>query len=285
MVLSRNLSIRRILVAVDGSPQSLAAVGAAVELGRKLEAELHGLFVEDIDLLQLAASPFAREFLLPTAKETPLNQTGMERILKAQAEQAQKALSDAAEKAKISWTFRVVRGSVASEVLAAAASCDLLTLGWRGWSLARRPRIGSTASAAVSKAMPAMLLSELGTISDLPVVVCYDGSASMRTAVLAAAELAQIGAQDLRVILLSEPHSWENLRREIANLLAEKPIQPKLTYASSDDRAKLYQAIRRELPALLILPDGKSSLPLELVTKLADEVDFSVLFLGEASTS
>lgn len=285
MVLSRNLSIRRILVAIDGSPQSLAAVGAAVELGRKLEAELHGLFVEDVDLLQLAASPFAREFLLPTAKETPLNRAGMERKLKAQAEQAQKALSIAAEKAKISWTFRVVRGSVASEVLAAAAGCDLLALGWRGWSLARKPRIGSTASAAVSKAMPALLLSEWGRISDLPVVVCYDGRASARAAVLAAAELAQIGSRDLRVILLSEPSAGESFRREITNLLAEKTIQPRLKYASPDDQAKLYQAIRSELPALLVLPDGKPSVPLELVNKLADEVNFSVLFLGGAPTS
>ena len=46
------LIIRRILVALDTSKHSLAALEAADELAAWLKAELFGLFVEDINLLR-----------------------------------------------------------------------------------------------------------------------------------------------------------------------------------------------------------------------------------------
>ena len=49
--------MRRILVAVDASPHSLAALDAALRLAADLEAEIIGLFVEDINLLRLAGMP------------------------------------------------------------------------------------------------------------------------------------------------------------------------------------------------------------------------------------
>jgi K+-sensing histidine kinase KdpD len=53
------LTIRRILVALDASPDSLAALKTAADLARRMEAELMGLFVEDIELLRMADSPYA----------------------------------------------------------------------------------------------------------------------------------------------------------------------------------------------------------------------------------
>ena len=43
-----DVAIRRILVAIDGSSHSLAALDAAADLASRLRAELSGLFVEDI---------------------------------------------------------------------------------------------------------------------------------------------------------------------------------------------------------------------------------------------
>ena len=49
---------RRILVALDASAHSHAALAAAVALAARLHAEIEGLFVEDINLLRLAELPF-----------------------------------------------------------------------------------------------------------------------------------------------------------------------------------------------------------------------------------
>ncbi|MGD9028912.1 MAG: universal stress protein, partial [Anaerolineae bacterium] len=58
------LTIRRILIALDASSHSIAALRAAARLASSLEAELHGLFVEDINLLRAAGLPMARELQL-----------------------------------------------------------------------------------------------------------------------------------------------------------------------------------------------------------------------------
>ena len=60
--------LHRILVPLDASENSLTALDTAAELAAVLDAELEGLFVEDINLLQLCDFPFAREvsFLGPS---------------------------------------------------------------------------------------------------------------------------------------------------------------------------------------------------------------------------
>ncbi|MFW5810637.1 MAG: universal stress protein, partial [Thermodesulfobacteriota bacterium] len=54
-------TIRRILVALDASPASLEGLKTAAELAERLNAELYGLFVEDIDLLRAVELPFVTE--------------------------------------------------------------------------------------------------------------------------------------------------------------------------------------------------------------------------------
>ena len=53
--------VRHILVAVDATPSSSVVLEAAARLAREFDAELNGIFVEDLNLLHLAGLPFARE--------------------------------------------------------------------------------------------------------------------------------------------------------------------------------------------------------------------------------
>ena len=55
------MTLRRIVVGLDAGPRDRAALEAAAQLAARMQAELVGLFVEDIDLLHLAGLPFARE--------------------------------------------------------------------------------------------------------------------------------------------------------------------------------------------------------------------------------
>ncbi|MGD8821809.1 MAG: universal stress protein, partial [Anaerolineales bacterium] len=60
--------VERILVAVDASSHSRAALEAAAELAASLEVELVGIFVEDINLMRLAELPIAVEIETPTGQ-------------------------------------------------------------------------------------------------------------------------------------------------------------------------------------------------------------------------
>jgi nucleotide-binding universal stress UspA family protein len=193
------LAIRRILVAIDTSPHSLAAAETAVDLAAKLQAELLGLFVEDIGLFDLAVSPYARRILYPSAEEAPVSRATVESELKAQSEQARKVLATAADQSRVPWSFRTVRGEVVAEVLAAAGGADLLAMGRVGWSLGKQLRIGSTALEVVAAKNPVLLLSERCMPQDLRLLVCYDGSLPSKKRLLAAAHWASRGIDGLRL--------------------------------------------------------------------------------------
>ena len=131
---STEFTVRRVLVALDASAHSLAALEMALDLAVVAKAELVGLFVEDAQLLRLAESPQAREVLYPSAQQRPLTLATMEQRLRAQGEQARRAMASLANPAQVQWSFRVVRGEVNAELLAAASEMDVLALGKTGWS-------------------------------------------------------------------------------------------------------------------------------------------------------
>ena len=79
----------RIWVALDESPCSAAALTAAAALAAEMDAELAGLFVEDINLQHLIGLPFAREFSLLTGAGRPLSQGDVERSWRREAEAMQ----------------------------------------------------------------------------------------------------------------------------------------------------------------------------------------------------
>jgi hypothetical protein len=94
-----------------------------------MQAELIGLFVEDVDLIHFAGLPFASEVGYVSAARRTLDVNAMERSLRALAREAHDALRAAAVERSARWSFRVTRGSAPAELLAAAQDADLVILG------------------------------------------------------------------------------------------------------------------------------------------------------------
>src|SRR5690606_38458610 len=194
-------SIKRILVALDTSTDSLAALQSAADLAAAMEAELVGLFVAGINLLRFAGLPFAWEVQRATGTGRTLDEARMEHDLQLQASQARRALAEAASASGAVWTFRVVRGVVQQEVLTAALEADLLSLGRTSRSLVRRLRLGSTARAVLSTPR-SILLGRPSHAVEEPIYVTFDGSLAAEKAVVAATRLAEFHGTDLNVLLV-----------------------------------------------------------------------------------
>lgn len=195
------LVIRRVLVAVDASPHSLAALETAAQLATCLGAELMGLFVEDVNLKRLTELPVAREVRYFSLTSHACGERAVDGQFQAQARRARQALASVAAGSGLAWSFRVVRGQVAHEVLNAAAEGDLMALGQVGFRPARG-QLGSTARRVLEGHRGLTLVHPARARRDLPVVVLHDGSPEARRALGVAARLAARSDRALVVLEL-----------------------------------------------------------------------------------
>jgi len=194
--------IHRIVVALDTSADSLAALHTAAHLAAGLSAELHGLFVEDDNLVRLARLPFACELGRAVAPRR-LESEGVERQLRLVAAEARRALEQEAASRRVACTFRVARGQVAREVVAAAGEGDLLILGRVSRPILPGLPSGSTARAAATGAASSVLLLARVAALGRPVVVAYDSSALAHRVLALSVRLARL--QEASITLLLPP--------------------------------------------------------------------------------
>ncbi len=181
---------RRILVGIDASSASLDALAAAASLAARLGSELAGLFVEDEDLLRFAALPFGDIIRSPGGERERLDRASAEAALRAIASHAREALERTASYHRVTCSFRVTRGQVVREVLAAAEGADLVVLGAAGHGRPARGAVGETARAAAARARASVLLLARGSRLGGGVVAVDDGTPAGNRAVAAARRLA-----------------------------------------------------------------------------------------------
>ncbi|MBN1945250.1 MAG: universal stress protein [Bradymonadales bacterium] len=274
-----DVAIRRILVAIDGSNHSLAALDAAAELAARLHADLAGLFVEDIDLLRWAGLPFARELRYPTVSDHPVDECAMERQLRALASQARRALEEAAARRQVQCTFRVVRGRVAPKVLEAAKEADLLTLGFASRPVSGRVKLGSTAREAAEKAPRSVLLLQTGSTLHHPVVAIFDGYEPSRRALKVATSLTPAQGVSLTVLLLCEsPARAQTLQQEAQDLLRLLERTARFHLVGGYTAQHLLAALTSRRGGMLIIPNSPL-LPPHEVQRLVDELHCPVLLV------
>lgn len=246
-------SIKRILVAVDASPSSLVALEAAAELAVSLEAELLGLFIEDINLLRLGEVPFAREVGFSTGSIREVDLQGIQRQLRVQASQARRQIVRLARSMGFRWSFRVARGVINRELLEAASDADLVILGRRGWS--GRRRLGSTAEAMISHASNVTMIMERRVKLEPTVLVLYDGSAPAQKALHMAADLVRKRRGYLTVAILAlEEGEARRLQTEVGLWLHAQRLQARYRWMMEEDDQLIPELVRSEGGCMLVLP-------------------------------
>jgi nucleotide-binding universal stress UspA family protein len=280
------LKIERILVAVDASPHSLAALEAAVDLAARFEAELAGLFVEDENLLRLADLPFVYEIGIFSATRRRLESQDLERQLRVQRRRIQRVFTLTTERAQVRWSFRVVRGTVLSEVLTAASEADVLVLGRAGWSLLRRGRLGSTVRGILPERFGLALVLREGTCLGDPLAVVYDGSPAAERALIAADTLRrkpggdQTPANRLIVLLLAtDLRRARALEHQAASTLAERDAEARYRSLTSTNVLWLADVLQGEDCGMLVLPARSSALQNSVLVALLEYLDLPVLLV------
>ena len=242
---SDEITIRRILVAVDSAAEGLAALETATRLAAWLSAELAGLFVEDANLLRLASLPFAREVGFHSAAVRRLQPIDVERALRLKAARLERAVAQAAEEMNAEWSFRVVRGELLAQALAMATGMDLLVLGKGSGAIGPSPvRAGGLPSAAA--------------LGSGPVVVLYDGSQTAWRALAAALQLGVAHRHELLVVLAAHhTTAFPPLRAEVMHWLVERgAATARFLPLSTSDSVPLIERLCALRAATVVLPIG-----------------------------
>ena len=275
----KRLTIKRITVAIDCSPHSRASLSAAAEIAGLLQAELLGIFVEDINLIRMAELPFSQEIHLHTARSEPLDSLKLERLLKLQAKEAHELFIQTAERLGIPHTFRKLRGLVPAEVLAAALETDLLAMGKSGRTPVCRRGLGSTARKAIREAKTNILLTRSGFTADSPLLVIYDGSPGAQRALETAVGLARREIV-LHVFLVGNNAQKQAILQDEAEMIIDGRIAKKEFHmAPWTDSRMLVQCIHMTEPGLLVLSDSTEAISPETVYTLIDATDYPVLLV------
>jgi nucleotide-binding universal stress UspA family protein len=273
------LKIRRILVALDASPHSLAALEAAADLAASFDAELIGLFVEDVNLLRLADLPFAREIGLFSARRRQLEVHQVERQLRGQARRVRRTFSVMTQRLELRGRFRVARGAITSKLLDAAADADMIILGKAGWSPARR-RMGSTARAVALESSALTVVLQDGTRLCSPVMVFYDDTPLAQKALVVAARLvADEENWALNVVVIADGREEaDQLEEAAAEWLTERNIEARYDSVIDGSVSRLRKLIEHKC-GTLILPADSALLHDEDLAALLEDVEVPTMLV------
>jgi nucleotide-binding universal stress UspA family protein len=246
---------RRILVALDASRESQAALEAAANLAARLEAELLGLFVEDVDLLNLAALPFSREMPLLSRTSRILQPEQIERDLKSRAAMARRALAEAAAAFHIDWSFRIARGRVETELLAAARGADLVAMGKGTKPLSGHVYLGSAGRAVAARSVRSVLFATVTSgPADAAVAAVYSEVGRSDEALALAARLARHDGKPLVVFVRgSSPSALTRLEAGAFEQLQSMGISGSVRRVNGIGLAALLRAVQTASISLLVV--------------------------------
>jgi len=249
----RAFAFRRIVVAADSSAHGQAALEAAVRLAARLEADLEGLFVEDVNLKRLAELPVGREVrfgLGGMARDA----AAVAQDMRAEAGRIRRTLEEAAARAHVHVRFRIAEGHVEREVVAAGSAADLLVLGLTGRRIGPTMQPGGTALAAIRESRHSVLVLRPGIDITRRALVLYDGSAGAGTALDAAAHVAADQAEALTVVLrAADETEAAKLRRRAAQRLAKHNQGARFLAVSEPTLSGLCRAVTRAGASMLVI--------------------------------
>lgn len=156
-VANQKPKISKILVAIDGSEQSMHAADYAIDMATKYNAELIAIHVVSAKLLGFEYTPQPMLFGLPA---TPSSVNNMAEISKREAEHwldriKQQLLDHGPNKVKLKTeVIMAVKPLIAGEIVdyAQQENVDLVVIGTRGRSGLKRLLLGSVALGVVTYA-------------------------------------------------------------------------------------------------------------------------------------
>jgi nucleotide-binding universal stress UspA family protein len=270
---------RRVLVQVDTSTHCRNMLDAAVDIAARLQAELHGLFIEDRDLVSTGGLDFVREFSLSSPSARAFDDKTLDSQLKALASSARRQLEHAGSRHNVSVVFRTVRGDFQQEMENAAVDADLIIIEGTGRLHTRHYSARLPGRALLRPAgRPTLLLKAGRPLAKQFIVIC-DSIDNARKCLGAALSLP--GDTEREITLLpcaAKPGDSERIAAELEGLIVELELKAHVA-APTGLAAKIILARPLAPGSLLVVAAGGAVLGEEANAQTLFESPYPLLLV------
>ncbi|MCC6208616.1 MAG: hypothetical protein IT488_10760 [Gammaproteobacteria bacterium] len=248
------LIFRRILLPLDSGAADSTDLDAAIRLAARLQAEVVGIFIEDVDLMRLAALPFAREMAPLSASARRIDAADMARALRARAGVLRARLQERALQARVSWSFHIVQGELLAEQLGEAVASDLIILdiGARRASMSRAT--DQVTRHFFSQGACTVWLRRALAEDERPIIALLDDISSGQRVLAVACQFARRDGKQLLVMIAADD-AIEFARRahDIGELLTADGMEAECRPLTRSAASDLIQDVTEARGKLLVI--------------------------------
>ena len=204
---------RRVLVALDPCEAELADFDALARLAAGLNAELVGLVIEDLSVIEAADLPVTRLIPARCRELASVDAAAMRRAFRVATERVREGLFAAAGRWRLECSFEVTQSAGAARTVAGLAAADLLAFqGAGGAGRLRLSRVHGRLRAAGAPC-PVMVVRR-GDATRRPVVAVYEDEARVLDV---ARDLARV--YDSPLLILAAADGEDRLRERARRAL------------------------------------------------------------------
>jgi hypothetical protein len=253
------MRFRRVVLGI-GTVVDERTLATAADLAQSMELALLGLFVEETDLFQLAALPFAAEVSVPSARTRRLDPATMALALRARSSEARRTLARRLAGAAVRWDFATVRGSPLSAMLQVSTESDLLVASTRFASGVDRGRGRERVSQGLSECRRSLLLLDQA-LPRAPVAAVVAPEASLASVAPELGALALHYGGPLTIVVAGGATPEADPRCDHGRaILADRGIPTRLRRVAGIDTETFRRELAAEAPGLIVLCGSAPSL-------------------------
>lgn len=276
------ICVNRILVSLDSSSHSYAALQAAVELAQHYNASLQGVFIEDITLLNLAEMPFRQEVGEYSATLREISTDGITRGIIVQSRWVIRAFQKLINQTNLKGDFSIQRGKVLEIIEKESENCDLLVIGKAGTNTLKSQKLGSTTQALISKGQKSLLLVEEDNSLGYPMIVHFDESPTGMVALESARDLLDDGENIIILLQDDDPTFFQEKKHDIVRWASKNKINISIHNYTTRNFGRFIQRINGLKEGLFILPHIKNIESQSLIEYCLENVTLPVLLIHPA---
>ncbi|PKD42477.1 universal stress protein [Rhodohalobacter barkolensis] len=272
-----SIKMTEILVALDHSSHSRAALESAAFIAELMEAKIHGLFVHDNQWLRISKLSSLSEIDELTGRISPIGREAVEREIQKLERSIRKHFEIISRQHQLPHRWSTEKGEVADKVLEAAENCDIITIGSKGRSYSRTKKLGSTAATIIRSANKPILILQKRHNLNYPPIAIFDGSKKSISGLKIAEQIARRNETHLTVIDLSKAFpSTEKSGQALAGLKNDT----KILQLNQPNMGRFLFMINKLQGGLLILPKNERYTRINTIEHILDSADCPVLLIN-----